>query len=111
MCFRLLTSPSGPIPVSPVVAAGIPGFKKVSSLSLDPKDGVTLRARVIRFHYLMRKESTNADNVFVMLCRLVECISNLCASRKKVHRTGVFTTKSRAIDPLRAFFSRIIGRV
>ena len=36
--------PPPPIPVSPAVAAGIPGYKKLSSFSLDPERVVTLRA-------------------------------------------------------------------
>ncbi|KAH9172968.1 hypothetical protein EDB89DRAFT_1961917 [Lactarius sanguifluus] len=68
--------PPPPIPVSPAVAAGIPGFKKLSSLSLDPEDAVTLRARVIRFRYLTGRESNDADNVFATLRRLVEQVGN-----------------------------------
>ena len=76
--------PPPPIPVSPAVAAGIPGYKKLSSLSLDPEDAVTLRARVIRFRYLTGKESTDADNVFAMLRRLVERISDTSSGEKEV---------------------------
>ncbi|KAI9429610.1 ubiquitin-protein ligase [Lactarius indigo] len=76
--------PPPPIPVSPAVAAGIPGFKKLSSLSLDPEDAVTLRARVIRFRYLTGRESNDADNVFATLRRLVERISDSSASEKEV---------------------------
>lgn len=75
--------PPPPIPVSPAVAAGIPGFKKLSSLSLDPEDAVTLRARVIRFRYLTGRESNDADNVFATLRRLVERISDSSASEKE----------------------------
>ncbi|KAH9000071.1 hypothetical protein EDB92DRAFT_2051252 [Lactarius akahatsu] len=76
--------PPPPIPVPPAVAAGIPGFKKLSSLSLDPEDAVTLRARVIRFRYLTGRESNDADNVFATLRRLVERISDSSASEKEV---------------------------
>ena len=76
--------PPPPLPISPAVAAGIPGYKKLSSLSLDPEDAVTLRARVIRFRYLTGKESTDADDVFGMLRRLVERISDSSASEKDV---------------------------
>ena len=76
--------PPPPISVSPAIAAGIPGFKKLSSLSLDPEDAVTLRARVIRFRYLTVKESADADNVFAMLRRLVDRISGPSVSEKEV---------------------------
>ena len=74
--------PPPPILVSPAVAAGIPGYKKLSSLSLDPEDAVTLRACVIRFRYLTGKESTDADNVFAMLCQLVGRISDASAGEE-----------------------------
>jgi E3 ubiquitin-protein ligase TRIP12 len=70
--------------ISPAIAAGIPGFKKLSSLSLDPEDAVTLRGRVICLRYLTGKESADADNVFGTLCRLVDCISGPSASEKEV---------------------------
>lgn len=56
-------------------AAMIPGFKKLSSLSLEPDDAITLRARVIRFKHLAGNDQADADNVFVTLRRLVERIS------------------------------------
>ena len=59
--------PPPPLPILPAVATGIPGYKKLSSLSLDPVDVVTLRARVICFRYLTGKESTDANDVFGML--------------------------------------------
>ncbi len=76
--------PPPPISVSPAIAAGIPGFKKLSSLSLDPEDAVTLRGRVIRLRYLTGKESADADNVFAMLRRLVDRISGPSAGEKEV---------------------------
>ncbi|KAI0287813.1 hypothetical protein BC826DRAFT_1093244 [Russula brevipes] len=69
--------PPPPISVSPAIVAGIPGFKKLSSLSVEPEDAVTLRGRVIRFRYLTGKESTDADNVFAILRRLKEVNSAL----------------------------------
>jgi E3 ubiquitin-protein ligase TRIP12 len=74
--------PPPPIPVSPALAAAIPGYNKISSLSLDPEDAVTLRARVIRVRYLTGKESADADNVFGMLRRLVERISDASAGEE-----------------------------
>jgi E3 ubiquitin-protein ligase TRIP12 len=56
-------------------AAMIPGFKKLSSLSLEPDDAITLRARVIRFKHLAGNDQADGDNVFVTLRRLVERIS------------------------------------
>jgi E3 ubiquitin-protein ligase TRIP12 len=56
-------------------AAMIPGFKKLSSLSLEPDDAITLRARVIRFKYLAGNDQADGDNVFETLRCLVERIS------------------------------------
>lgn len=65
---------SVPIPISAALAASMPGFKKLTSLSLDPEDAVTLRARVIRFKYLSGKENKDGDDVFSVLRKLVERI-------------------------------------
>lgn len=56
-------------------AAMIPGFKKLTSLSLEPDDAITLRARIIRFKYLAGNDQAEGDNVFDTLRRLVERIS------------------------------------
>ncbi|KAI0042289.1 hypothetical protein FA95DRAFT_1500247 [Auriscalpium vulgare] len=72
-----------PAPVS-ALAASMPGFKKLSSLSLDPEDAVTLRARVIRFRHLVGKDSAEGDDTFSKLRHLVERLGNLNASEKEV---------------------------
>ena len=72
------------LPISPAVAAGIPSYKKRSSLSLDPEDAVALRARIICYRYLTGKESTDADDVFGMQRRLVKHISDSSVSEKEV---------------------------
>ena len=56
-------------------ATVIPGFKKLSSLSLEPDDAITLRARVIRFKHLTGNEQVDSDSTFDTLRRLVERIS------------------------------------
>ena len=56
-------------------AAMIPGFKKLTSLSLEPDDAITLRARIIRFKHLAGNDQADSDNVFKTLRRLVERIS------------------------------------
>ena len=80
-------SPADPgILVAPVSAASsaamIPGFKKLTSLSLEPDDAITLRARIIRFKYLAGSEQADGDNVFDTLRRLVERISAKDASEQ-----------------------------
>lgn len=56
-------------------AAMIPGFKKLSSLSLEPDDAITLRARVIRFKHLLDNDQVDGDSSFDALRRLVKRIS------------------------------------
>ena len=78
--------PPPPLPISPTVDAGILGYKKLSSLSLDPEDAVTLRARVTLFQYLTGKESAKAT-MSLMLRRLIERISNSSASEMGIKIT------------------------
>lgn len=71
-------------PAPPISAPTIPGFKKLTSLSLEPEDAITLRARVIRFKYLTGDEETEEDNVFETLRQLVQRISIPNASENEV---------------------------
>ncbi|KAJ7702191.1 hypothetical protein B0H17DRAFT_1127779 [Mycena rosella] len=64
--------PPAPAPTPAGATATIPGFKKLSSLSLEPKDAITLRARVIQFKYLSDDEKAVGDGSFGKLQRLVE---------------------------------------
>ncbi|KAJ7698902.1 hypothetical protein B0H17DRAFT_1196492 [Mycena rosella] len=67
--------PPAPAPTPAGAAATIPGFKKLSSLSLEPEDAITLRARVIQFKYLSDDEKAAGDGSFGELQRLVERLS------------------------------------
>lgn len=62
------------IPAS--LIASIPGFKKLSSMSMDPEDAITLRARIIRFKHLGDTSATGADGVLGDLRRLGEILSS-----------------------------------
>ena len=71
------------IPTSVVhipVITSIPGYKKLSSLSIEPDDAITLRARVIRFKHLAADDAGGSDDVFAMLRRLVERITDVAAT-------------------------------
>lgn len=70
--------------VQPISTSSIPGFKKLSSLSLDPEDAITLRARVIQFKYLNGDEDKNEDSAFESLRRLVDRISDQNATEKEL---------------------------
>ncbi|KAJ7656329.1 hypothetical protein DFH06DRAFT_991588 [Mycena polygramma] len=64
-----------PPPSAPGPAPTIPGFKKLSSLSLEPEDAITLRARVIQFKYLSGDDKDAGDGSFGALQRLVAQIA------------------------------------
>ena len=68
------------VPIS--VITSIPGYKKLSSLSMEPDDAITLRARVLRFKYLTTGDAAGSDDVFATLRRLVERITDPNASEK-----------------------------
>ncbi|KAI0794507.1 hypothetical protein C8Q74DRAFT_1365946 [Fomes fomentarius] len=68
------------VPIS--VIASIPGYRKMSSLSIEPDDAITLRARVIKFKHLASDDASGNDDVFAMLRRLVERITDTTASEK-----------------------------
>lgn len=73
-----------PPPISASLASVIPGFKKLSSLSLEPEDAITLRARVIRFKHLSGSDEAESDNAFDTLRALVERVSAPAASEKEL---------------------------
>ena len=73
-------SPSAPdsgnvTPAPAIHPSTIPGYRKLSSLSLEPEDAITLRARVIQFRYLKVEEEKDDDDSFGTLQRLHERIA------------------------------------
>lgn len=61
-----------PVNIPIHISSTIPGYKKLHSLSLEPEDAITLRARVIRFKYSLGQEEGDEDNAFEELRRLVD---------------------------------------
>lgn len=80
------SSESGSVPPLPPPISGtsVPGMKKLSSLSLEPEDAITLRARVIRFKYLAADTTEEDDNAFETLRCLVERISSPDGTEKEL---------------------------
>ncbi|KAJ7252448.1 hypothetical protein C8J57DRAFT_1077385 [Mycena rebaudengoi] len=76
--------PPPPVPAAAAAPPTIPGFKKLTSLSLEPEDAITLRARVIQFKYLSGDEKAEGDGSFGALQRLVERISKDCSEKDAV---------------------------
>jgi E3 ubiquitin-protein ligase TRIP12 len=75
---------STPTPAVTSSAVTIPGFKKLTSLSLDPEDAITLRARVIRFKHLANGDQEVGDNAFDNLRRLVVRLAASDANEKAI---------------------------
>ncbi|RDB23948.1 Ubiquitin fusion degradation protein 4 [Hypsizygus marmoreus] len=79
------SSESGSVPPVPTISgATIPGFKKLSSLSLEPEDAITLRARVIQFKYLSNDSAEEGDSAFEALRILVARISRQNATEREL---------------------------
>ncbi|KAI1791847.1 hypothetical protein LXA43DRAFT_380217 [Ganoderma leucocontextum] len=70
------------LPVPIALITSIPGYKKLSSLSIEPDDAITLRSRVVRFKYLATNDSAGSDDVFASLRKLIERIIDAAASEK-----------------------------
>ncbi|KAL4245224.1 UPL family protein [Abortiporus biennis] len=64
------------LPISAALAASIPGYKKLASMSIDPDDAITLRARVIKFRHLSGDEQGTSDDTFVALRRVVSTLTD-----------------------------------
>ncbi|KAJ4473595.1 hypothetical protein J3R30DRAFT_3659131 [Lentinula aciculospora] len=60
------SAPSAPV---------IPGYRKFSSLALDPEDAITLRARIMKFKYLSGDDQAETDHTLQSLKHLVNRIS------------------------------------
>lgn len=101
------------VPISAALAATIPGFKKLSSLALDPDDAITLRARVIRFKYLTGDDEADSDDVFATLRRLVEHISDQSASEKDLNTAlselaGLFASPHTSVSSFELLQSGVV---
>lgn len=82
-------SPSAPdsgnvTPAPAIHPSTIPGYRKLSSLSLEPEDAITLRARVIQFRYLKAEEEKDDDDSFGTLQRLNERIALPSTNEKEL---------------------------
>lgn len=74
----------GQVPSVSVHISSVPGSKKFHSLSLEPEDAITLRARVIRFKYMLGQENHDGDNSFDEFRRLVIKLSSPDASEPMI---------------------------
>ncbi|KAH7881773.1 hypothetical protein F5I97DRAFT_1945577 [Phlebopus sp. FC_14] len=69
-------SSAGEPTLAPVhVSSAIPGYKKLHSLSLEPEDAITLRARVIRFKYSLGEDDGDGQSSFDELRRSMDKLS------------------------------------
>ena len=84
-----------PPPASAAFATSTPGYKKLTSLALEPEDAITLRARVIRLRHLSIDEKTE-HGLYNTLHQLVQRLSDKDGSEK---------SSSEALKELAALFS------
>lgn len=63
------------VPQSQLYTHTIPGFKKLSSMSLDPDDAITLRASLVRLKYLVGDEQSDSNGHFDNLRKIVQKLS------------------------------------
>lgn len=78
------SEPVGIASAPPISGMFIPGYKKLTSLALEPEDAITLRARVIQFRHLTRDNDAESDNAFESLRLLVARISNTNATEREL---------------------------
>ncbi|KIP04525.1 hypothetical protein PHLGIDRAFT_191474 [Phlebiopsis gigantea 11061_1 CR5-6] len=62
--------------------AFVPGYKKISSLAIDPDDAITIRARVTKFKFLSGDDTDTSDSLSASLARLVAHLANKDAQEK-----------------------------
>lgn len=79
--------PTLPSSIPAALLASIPGFKKLSSMSMDPEDAITLRARIIRFKYLGDNAAAAADGVLGELRRLGTVLSSSVITEDEAQAT------------------------
>ncbi|TCD69149.1 Ubiquitin fusion degradation protein 4 [Steccherinum ochraceum] len=101
------------MPISSALAATMPGYKKLSSLSLDPDDAITLRARVIKFKFLSDSDQTGSDDLFAALSRLVSGLSEINASDKDllsslVELAGLFSSSDTSVSSFELLQSGVV---
>ena len=101
------------MPISSALAATMPGYKKLSSLSLDPDDAITLRARVIKFKYLSDNDQGGSDDLFATLSRLVSRLSEAGVSEKDLlsclaELAGLFASPDTSVSSFELLQSGVV---
>jgi E3 ubiquitin-protein ligase TRIP12 len=94
-------------------APTIPGYKKLSSLALDPEDAITLRARIIKFRYLSGDDQAESSNTLKGLQSLVERISSSNASEQELTKalwdlTALFASPHTSVSSFELLQSGLV---
>ncbi|KAG2011493.1 ubiquitin-protein ligase [Coprinopsis cinerea AmutBmut pab1-1] len=71
-------------PPNPLSSSSLHGLKKLSSLSLDPEDAITLRARVLKFKHMSEEQNHSEEDSFDRLRTLVDRFSSPTASEDEL---------------------------
>lgn len=72
-----------PPPAPAVFATNTPGYKKLTSLALEPEDAITLRARVIRLRHLSNDEKAE-HGLYNTLHQIVQRFSDKVGAEKSL---------------------------
>lgn len=75
---------SDSVSATPIPISSLPGLKKLSSLSLDPEDAITLRSRVIQFKHIVAEQHGEGSTSFTELTAIVGKISSPTASEDEL---------------------------
>ncbi|KAJ3722506.1 hypothetical protein C8R42DRAFT_720874 [Lentinula raphanica] len=62
----------------------IPGYKRLASLTLDPEDAITVRARIMKFKYLSGDDQAESDHTLEALKTLVDRIGSANATEQEL---------------------------
>ena len=95
------------------VDASIPGYKKLSSLALEPDDAITWRARLIRYKYLHGPEEELGDDSFATLKRIVEEIGKQDISQQQLETSlgslaGLFASPHSSVSSFELLQSGLV---
>lgn len=107
------STPPTYMPISASLAASIPGYKKLSSMAIDPDDAITLRARVIKFRHLSGDDGKGSDDLFATLSRIVARISEATIQEQDLlpslaELAGLFATPDSSVSSFELLQSGVV---
>ncbi|KAI0079345.1 HECT-domain-containing protein [Panus rudis PR-1116 ss-1] len=101
------------LPMSSALAASMPGYRRLASLSIDPDDAITMRARVIKFKYLDDDSGNSSNDLLNALGRLVERLADKNTTEKDflpalAELAGLFATTDTSVSSFELLQSGVV---